>query len=95
MCMRERHSPAHSLWLKVARVAPVDDDYLVVLVQVALHSRLGRPGDVALEASPVARPPEGVALAVLFGEHQEDLRGDVWPGLDEAETSEFQRLRGK
>lgn len=55
-------------------MTPIDDDDLVVFVQVALDGRLGRPRDVAPEASAVARPPEGVALAVLFGEHQEDLR---------------------
>lgn len=55
-------------------MTPIDDYDLVVLVQVALDGRLGRPCDVAPEASAVARPPEGIALAVLFGEHQEDLR---------------------
>lgn len=55
-------------------MSPIDDYDLVVLVQVALDGRLRRPSDVAPEASAVARPPEGIALAVLFGEHQEDLR---------------------
>jgi len=55
-------------------VASVDDDDLVVLVQEALDGRLGRPRDVTPEAGAVAGPPEGVALAVLLGEHQQDLR---------------------
>ncbi|TNN56979.1 hypothetical protein EYF80_032790 [Liparis tanakae] len=40
----------------------------------ALDGRLGRPRDVTPEAGAVAGPPEGVALAVLLGEHQQDLR---------------------
>lgn len=67
-------SPADGFGLKVARVASVYDYDLVVFVQKTLHGRLGRPCDVTPEASAVAGPPEGIALAVLFGEHQEDLK---------------------
>lgn len=46
---------------------------LVVLVQEALHCRLGGPSNVASEAGSVTGPPEGVALAVLLGKDQQDL----------------------
>ncbi len=46
----------------------------MVLVQETLDGRLGRPCDVTPEPSAVAGPPEGIALAVLLGEHQQDLR---------------------
>lgn len=45
----------------------------MVLVQEAFYCRLGSPSNVASEASPVAGPPEGIALAVLLGEDQQDL----------------------
>lgn len=70
------NSPAHSFSFKVQRVTAIDDDNLVVLVQEALHCRLGGPGDVAPEAGSVASPPEGVALAVLLSEDQQDLMGE-------------------
>lgn len=66
-------SPAHSLGVKVARVTPIDDDDLVVFVQETLDGWLGRARDVAPEAGAVAGPPEGVALAVLLSEHEQDL----------------------
>lgn len=55
-------------------MAAVDDDDLMVLVEEALHRGLRRPRDVAPEPSAVARPPEGITLAVLLGKHQKDLR---------------------
>lgn len=67
-------SPADSFRLKVARVASINDYDLVMLVQEALNSRLGRPSDVTPEPSTVAGPPEGIALAVFLGKHQQDLR---------------------
>lgn len=45
----------------------------MVLVQEAFHCRLGGPSDIASEAGPVTGPPEGIALAVLLGEDQQDL----------------------
>lgn len=63
-------------------MASVDDYYLMVLVQETLNSRLRRPCDVAPEPSAFTGPPEGIALAVLLGKHQQDLRGqdkvDAW-----------------
>ena len=52
----------------------INDYNLMVLVQETLDGRLGRPCDFTSEASTVAGPPEGIALAVLLGEHQQDLR---------------------
>lgn len=51
----------------------INDDNLVVLVQEAFHCRLGGPGDIASEAGPVTGPPEGITLAVLLSEDQQDL----------------------
>lgn len=67
-------SPAYSFGLKVQRVTTIDDYNLMVLVQEALGGRLRRPCDVASKPSAITRPPEGVALAVLLGEYQKDLR---------------------
>lgn len=57
----------------------------MVLVQEALGGRLWRPRDVAPEPGAVTGPPEGIALAVLLGEHQQDLRRqkgrDAWVRL--------------
>lgn len=54
----------------------------MVLVQETLDGRLGRPCDVTPEAGALAGPPEGIALAVLLGEHQQDLQRqggmDAW-----------------
>lgn len=73
-----KNSPADGFGLKVARVASVYDYDLVVFVQKALDGRLWCPCDVTPEAGAVAGPPEGIALAVLFGEHQKDLEGTEW-----------------
>lgn len=51
----------------------INDYNLMVLVQEAFYCRLGSPSNVASEASPVTGPPEGIALAVLLGEDQQDL----------------------
>ncbi len=63
-------------------MASINDYNLMVLVQETLNGRFGRPCDVTPEPSPVAGPPEGIALAVLLGEHQQDLRRqegmDAW-----------------
>lgn len=67
-------SPAYSFGLKVQRVTTIDDYNLMVLVQEALNGRLRRPCNVASKPSAITRPPEGVALAVLLGEYQKDLR---------------------
>lgn len=66
---------------------------LVVLVQEALHCRLGGPSDVASEAGPVTSPPEGVALAVLLGEDQQDLRREQMQG--EAELGRSSSSAGR
>lgn len=58
----------------------INDDNLVVLVQEALHCRLGGPSDVASEAGSVTSPPEGVALAVLLSEDQQDLMREQTQG---------------
>lgn len=52
----------------------------MVLVQEALYCRLGGPSDVASEAGSVTSPPEGVALAVLLGEDQQDLTREQTQG---------------
>lgn len=63
-------------------MASINDYNLMVLVQETLGGRLGRPCDVTPEPGAVAGPPEGIALAVLLGEHQQDLRRqeemDAW-----------------
>lgn len=52
----------------------------MVFLQETLYGGLGGACDVTPEAGAVAGPPEGIALAVLLGEHQQDLRGgmDAW-----------------
>lgn len=66
--------PAYSFRLKEVWVAPIDDYDLMVFVQETLNGRLGRPCDITPKPSAVAGPPEGIALAVLLGEHQQHLR---------------------
>lgn len=75
MIESKENSPADGLRLKVACVASVDDDDLMVFIQEAFDGRLGRPCDVTPKAGAVAGPPEGVALAVLLSEHEQHLGG--------------------
>lgn len=66
--------PAYSFRLKEVWMAPINDYNLMVFVQETLNGRLGRPCDITPKPSAVAGPPEGIALAVLLGEHQQHLR---------------------
>ena len=84
---------ADHLRLEVSGVSAVHHHHLVLLGQVALQSRLGGPGDAAAEARPVARPPEGVTLAVLLGKHQQHLEEEEEEQEVEEEEKEEEVFR--